>query len=151
MVTTIHTDAENPDFITLVKLLDADLAVRDGDEHAFYNQFNKIDTIKHTVIAYADGKAVSCGAIKYFDPATVEVKRMYTLPSYRGRGIASQILKLLEHWALAMNYRRCVLETGRKQSEAIALYQKNGYRQMLNYGQYAGVENSVCFEKELTL
>ncbi|MFT4668785.1 MAG: putative acetyltransferase, partial [Ulvibacter sp.] len=47
MIKTKRTSSENQDFITLVKLLDADLAIRDGDEHSFYNQFNKLDLIKH--------------------------------------------------------------------------------------------------------
>ena len=74
---------------------------------------------------------------------------MYTLPSMRGKGIASKILKELETWAAELSYKKCVLETGKKQPEAIQLYQNNGYHSIPNYGQYAGIDNSVCFEKEL--
>jgi hypothetical protein len=55
----------------------------------------------------------------------------------------------LEIWSGELSYSRCVLETGKKQPEAIALYQKSAYRKIPNYGQYADVENSVCFEKKL--
>lgn len=145
----LRTDSDNSDFISLVKLLDADLAIRDGSEHAFYAQFNKIDKIRHVVVCYEDNKAVSCGAIKEYDPETMEVKRMFTLPEFRGKGYASTLLAALESWAKELGYSKCILETGLKQPEAIAVYKKNGYRIIPNYGQYAGIENSVCFEKPL--
>jgi putative acetyltransferase len=149
MITLTRTDSSNKDFIELVKHLDADLAKRDGEEHAFYNQFNKVTMIKHVVVAYENELPISCGAIKEFDAQSMEVKRMYTLPQHRGKGIASLVLHELEKWAAEMNYPTCVLETGKRQPEAIELYKKNGYHIILNYGQYAGVENSVCFEKKL--
>lgn len=149
MIKTIRTSSENPDFIKLVALLDADLAIRDGEEHDFYHQFNKIDAIKHVIIAYENETPLGCGAIKEFDPYSMEVKRMYTLSDSRGKGIATLILNELEHWATELLYDRCILETGKKQPEAIALYTKSGFKLIANYGQYKGVENSLCFEKKL--
>ncbi len=149
MLQLIRTNSGNADFIELVKHLDADLAIRDGDEHSFYNQFNKIDTIKFVVVAYENDKPIACGAIKEFNSNAMEVKRMYTLPEHRGKGIATKVLTQLEKWAKELNYKKCILETGKKQPEAIELYKKNGYKQIENYGQYAGVENSLCFEKEI--
>ena len=143
----IRTDSDNADFVGLVRLLDADLAERDGDEHSFYAQFNKIDKIRHVVVAYVDEKPVGCGAIKEYAPLTVEVKRMYVSPENRGIGIATMVLCELEKWADELSYKRCILETGKKQPEAIRLYEKNNYQIIPNYGQYAAVENSVCFEK----
>jgi putative acetyltransferase len=151
MIKLLRTDSSNTDFIDLVRELDAYLAVRDGDEHAFYGQFNKIDAIRHVVVAYDDDRPVGCGAIKEFSPLVMEVKRMYTVPEARGKNIASTVLKELERWAMEMSSRKCVLETGKRQPEAIALYKKNGYRVIENYGQYVGMENSVCFEKELAV
>ena len=145
----IRTNSDNPDFISLVKLLDAELAERDGEDHPFYAQFNKIDKIKYVVVAYENDKPVSCGAIKEYSPDTMEVKRMYTLPESRGKGIATKVLIELEKWAKELGYEKCILETGKKQPEAIALYKKNGYKLIPNYGQYVGVDNSVCFEKEM--
>src|SRR5947209_19800860 len=141
----IRMNAQHPHFIELVRELDADLAVRDGRDHDFYNQFNKIDMIKYAVVAYEDGKPAGCGAIKEYAPTIMEIKRMYTLPESRSKGIAAQVLKEFETWAKEMNYDKCILETGKKQPEAIALYQKNGYKQIPNYGQYDGVNNSICF------
>ncbi|MDE3234453.1 MAG: GNAT family N-acetyltransferase [Bacteroidota bacterium] len=145
----VRTDSSNTDFLQLVRLLDAELARRDGSEHSFYAQFNKIDTIKQAIVAYENGLPIACGAIKAFAENTMEVKRMFTLPEYRGKGLASIILQELEKWAEELHYTRCVLETGKRQPEAIRLYQKNGYSIIENYGQYKGVANSVCFEKKL--
>jgi putative acetyltransferase len=150
MIKLTRTDSGNPDFIALVNQLDAELAQRDGTDHSFYAQFNKVDTIKHVVVAYENGLPVSCGAIKEYDKDTMEVKRMFTLPESRGKGMATAVLQELEKWAAELSYQKCVLETGKKQPEAIAVYKKNGYRQIPNYGQYAGIENSVCFEKEIS-
>ncbi|MBN9299017.1 MAG: GNAT family N-acetyltransferase [Filimonas sp.] len=149
MLTFVKADSENPDFISLVRLLDADLAKRDGDEHGFYAQYNKIAMIKHAIVAHENGVPVACGAIKEVAPSVMEVKRMYTLPGSRGKGIAGKVLSELEKWAAELGYIKCVLETGKRQPEAIRLYEKSGYKNIPNYGQYIGVENSVCFEKEL--
>jgi putative acetyltransferase len=149
MFTISRTDALDPDFIRLVRLLDAQLEVLDGDEHPFYDQFNKLDLIRHAVIAYDGQIPVGCGAIKAYTPGTMEVKRMYVEPAHRGKGIASRILAELESWARELLMDRCILETGVKQTEAIALYTKNGYQRIPNYGPYADVPNSVCFEKSL--
>ncbi|GET25215.1 GNAT family N-acetyltransferase [Prolixibacter sp. NT017] len=151
MISLKRTDSENKEFIQLVTLLDADLRIRDGDEHAFYAQFNKIDQIKHVIVAYRDEKPVGCGAIKPYDGSTMEIKRMFVLPELRGVGIASQVLNALERWAAELGYEKCILETGVKQPEAIALYTKNNYDRIPNYGQYKEAENSVCFEKQLKL
>ena len=144
-----RTDSGNPDFIELVKHLDADLAIRDGAEHSFYDAFNKIDQIKYVIVLYENDQPLSCGAIKEYAPKVMEVKRMYTSPGSRGKGLAGLVLKELENWAAEMSYENCILETGKKQPEAIRLYKKNGYQLIPNYGQYAGIENSVCFEKKI--
>lgn len=149
MIHLLRTDSTHPDFVALVKLLDADLAIRDGADHSFYAQYNKIDKIKYVVVAYENGKALGCGAIKEYEPDTIEVKRMYVSPESRNKGIASKVLAELEKWAGELSYARCILETGKKQPEAIDLYKKNGYQLIPNYGQYTGVENSLCFEKKI--
>jgi putative acetyltransferase len=149
MIKIIRTNSDNQDFINLVKRLDADLAERDGKDHSFYAQFNKIDKIKYVVVAYENSKPIGCGAIKEYAPNTMEIKRMYTSPESRGKGIATKVLTELEIWATELSYEKCVLETGKKQPEAIGLYKKNGYKLIPNYRQYAEIENSLCFEKDL--
>lgn len=145
----VKTDASQADFKKLVALLDVDLAERDGEEHSFYDQFNQLNLIKYALVAYKNDFPVACGAIKELEPNVMEVKRMYVTPEKRGEGFATKVLAELENWARELGYQKCVLETGKRQPEAIALYTKNGYQIIPNYGQYAGIENSVCFEKHL--
>jgi len=149
MINTIRVNSENNDFQNLVRELDADLKIRDGDDHAFYAQFNKTDKIKYVIVVYNDGIPVGCGAIREYSADAMEVKRMYVIQESRKQGITSLILKQLESWAYELDYRKCILETGINQPEAIALYKKNGYVIISNFGQYAAMENSVCFEKIL--
>ena len=151
MITIIRTNSGNKDFLELVQLLDADLAWRDGDDHSFYSQFNKVDLLKYTVVAYKDGSAIGCGAMKNFTPGTMKIKRMYVLPTSRGRGVAAKVLSTLENWAKELACESCILETGKRQPEAIKLYLKRRYRRIANYGQYAGIANSLCFKKELII
>ena len=149
MITLVRTNSENSYFINLIQQLDAYLKITDGDEHDFFNKFNHIDVIKHVVIAYDKNKAIGCGAIKTFDKTTAEIKRMYVLPKERGKGTAQKIVTELELWASELNYKSCILETGTRQIEAVHFYKKCGYKTIPNYGQYVGMENSVCFEKVL--
>lgn len=137
------------DFVNLVKRLDSELSIRDGEDHAFYNQFNSITQIKYAIVAYENGIPVGCGAIKEFSKEAMEVKRMFIIPEFRAKGLATLILKELEQWALELGYHKCILETGKKQPEAISLYRKNDYVRIPNYGQYSNVDNSLCFEKNL--
>jgi GNAT superfamily N-acetyltransferase len=149
MIKLLRTNSDNSDFINLVKLLDAELAIVDGDDNTFYSQFNKIDNIRYVVVAYENEKPAGCGAIKNYGEDAMEVKRMYVPPENRKKGIASKILNELENWTKELSCTRCILETGKRQPEAIGLYKKSGYKQIPNYGQYTGVENSVCFDKVL--
>ena len=150
MIQSFRTNSENEQFQKLVRELDSDLGIRDGEDHSFYAQFNKIDMIKYAIVAYDDKTPVGCGAIKENSSDAMEIKRMYVRPDRRGEGIATIILKELERWALELNYKMCLLETGKRQPEAIGLYKKNGYTITPNFGQYKNVENSICFEKILT-
>ncbi|MBI3218595.1 MAG: GNAT family N-acetyltransferase [Bacteroidetes bacterium] len=149
MLTLQRTDKTNTDFQHLVKLLDADLAVRDGADHAFYAPFNTSVNLQAVVVAYENNQRVGCGAFKAFGESQVEIKRMFVLPDYRGHGVALRILQELETWAKESGYTTAVLETGKKQPEAIRLYQKAGYQIIANFGPYVNVENSVCMEKHL--
>ena len=149
MFTLKRTSSDDADFQSLVKLLDRDLEIRNGSEHSFYAQYNKIDAIKNAVVYYDNGIAIGCGAFKEYDKNTVEIKRMFVKPDSRGKGVGGKILNELEQWAVEINFTATILETGKKQPEAIALYKKAGYEIIPNFGQYAGVENSVCMKKSL--
>ena len=147
MITIKRTTSDNEDFGNLVVQLDAYLRVLDGEDHAFYAQFNKSNLLKNAVICYENDTAVGIGAYKEFEPNVAEIKRMYTLPESRGKGIAKAILTELEAWAREENYTTSILETGFLQVDAIGLYQKLGYEITENFGQYSGVANSVCMKK----
>lgn len=149
MIHLKRTLASDEDFRSLVGALDKELAITDGDDHDFYHQFNGIENIKHIIVAYENNRPIACGALKEYDAKTMEVKRMYTSPEGRGKGIATKILGELESWAKSLSYKSCILETGANQHAALALYKKLGYTVIPNYGQYIGVENSFCFQKEL--
>ena len=149
MITIQRTTSDNADFGNLVIQLDAYLRVLDGDDHAFYAHFNKTSLLKNAVICYENDKAVGIGAYKEFEPNVAEIKRMFTLPESRGKGIAKGILTELETWAKEENYTTSILETGFLQIDAIGLYQKLGYQITENFGQYSGVANSVCKKKNL--
>ncbi|SHF16325.1 GNAT family N-acetyltransferase [Pedobacter caeni] len=149
---SIHISRTNPehlDFRKLIALLDENLSINNGEDHAFFTQFNKTDTIKHAIVAYIDGSAVGCGAIKEYGEGVMEIKRMFVHPEFRRQGIARQILEQLEHWANEMKYETCILETGNKQKEAVTLYQKVGYEVIPNFGPYEKVESSICMQKKL--
>ncbi|MEM7551942.1 MAG: GNAT family N-acetyltransferase [Bacteroidota bacterium] len=145
----IRTDSTHKDFIHLVHQLDEFLSEIDGEDHAFYNQFNSIETLKNVVLLRVDGIIIGCGAFKPYNDHTIEIKRMFVLPEKRKLGAASAILTELELWAVELSFKRSILETGLEMKSAIRLYQLKGYEQIPNYGQYLGAVNSVCFEKRL--
>lgn len=149
MITLKRTNSDDIDFINLVSLLDKDLAIRDGEDHAFYNQFNKTDKIKHTIVYYENDVPAGCGAFREKESGTTEIKRMYVHPDFRKKGIASTILKELEIWAKEVGYTYTILETGKNQPEAINLYQKQDYIIIPNYPPYETMDNSVCMKKTL--
>jgi GNAT superfamily N-acetyltransferase len=149
MIEIVKTDSSNADFQSLVALLDADLAFRDGEDHAFYAQFNKTDKIKCVILVYQNKTAVACGAIREWASGIMEIKRMFVLPEFRRQGFAQIVVSNLESWAIELGYEKCILETGKNQPEAIQLYQKIGFQITPNYGQYVNVANSVCMQKNV--
>ncbi len=145
----IRTTSENFDFRKMVNALDEDLNQRNGDIQRQYDQYNKIDKIKHAFVVYVGENPVVCGCFKRFDEETVEMKRMFVLPEMRGKRLAARLLQELETWAVEEGFTQAVLETGRRQIEAQSLYSKAGYFRTENYGQYVGMEDSICYRKEL--
>jgi len=96
MIKIVRTDSNNQDFIALVEQLDAYLKITDGNEHEFYNQFNGIDALHHVVVLYNHNEAIACGAFKKFNTDTVEVKRMFVIPSKRQTGLGKIVVKELK-------------------------------------------------------
>jgi GNAT superfamily N-acetyltransferase len=103
------------------------------------------------------GRPVGCGALRRLSvnehelgPDVGELKRMYVAPAVRGRGIGRALLMRLEGEARALGLTRLVLETGTRQTEALALYRSAGFTEIAPYGEYAAsAATSVCFAKRL--
>ncbi len=151
MITLKRTNSEDNHFYELVRLLDKDLQDRYGTLQDFYSRFNSIQNLPTVVLAYYNEQPVGCGCFKKFDDGSVEVKRMYVSNEQRGKGIGAAILTELEKWAAELKVAAMVLETGNNQPEAVHLYEKMGYTIIPNYGQYSGMETSICMKKNLNL
>ena len=145
----VKTTGVDSNFQQLVSELDRELKIRDGEDHAFYAQFNASLHLQHVMLLYVDEKPVACGAFKKLSDNEAELKRMFALANYRGKGYASTLLLALENWAASLDYKKMLLETGINQPEAVALYKKAGYIVVNNYGPYIGITNSICMEKQL--
>jgi DNA-binding MarR family transcriptional regulator/N-acetylglutamate synthase-like GNAT family acetyltransferase len=79
------------------------------------------------VLARIDGAVAGCGALKHLDAATAEIKRMWTAPEMRGRGVARRVLQTLEAIARESGVETLRLETNRTLTEAQAPYRQQGY------------------------
>ena len=104
-------------------------------------------------VARADGVAVGCGGVGFFD-GYAEVKRMFTRSTVRRQGIASALLRRLEEEALRAGYSVLRLETGVYQREAIEFYERAGFERCAAFGDYAemapeSIETSVFYEKSI--
>ncbi len=151
MIITKRTNSGNKDFQELVRELDFELKMRDGEDHLYYAQLNKTDSLKYVIVVYDQDEPIGCGALREYSEKTMEIKRLFVPLKNRKQGIASTILKELEVWGKELNFKKCILETGKNQPEAIKLYGKNNFKIIPNFGQYKDVPNSVCFEKPLTI
>ena len=101
------------------------------------------------LLACHDGHAVGCGALRAYTPFVGELRRMFVTRAARRQGVARTLVARLEAQAQRLGYRELVLETGRRQRPAIALYAGSGFRRIAAYGVYVGDPMSVCFGKRL--
>lgn len=149
MIEIKRTNSDDPDFQGLVAKLNLYLAEVNGDKNDFFMQYNNIDVLNNVIVIYKDNLPVACGAIKEYDKNTMEIKRMFVPINHRKNGYASFVLQELEKWTNELGYTKCILETSKIMTDAINLYKKNNYSVIPNYGQYANIESSICFEKAL--
>lgn len=108
-------------------------------------------------VGYLDGEPVACGGWRVREgghagllDGDAELKRMYVVPSARGRGLARRILRYLEDTAAEAGRSRVVLETGLKQPEAIALYESAGYEPIEKFGIYRDSPHNLCLARKLS-
>jgi GNAT superfamily N-acetyltransferase len=85
------------------------------------------------LVATLDGETVGCAGLQHLDQDTSEVKRMWVSPSARGQGLAKRLLARLESEALAGGHRVVVLDTNATLTEAITLYERQGYQTTERY------------------
>lgn len=143
----VKTNSDNLDFKKLSALFDEYLVDIDGDEREFFAFYNNV-VLENVLVIYENEEAVGCGGFKKYDDTTAEIKRMFVHPNHRNKGIARIILTELENWATEKGFTSYILETSPKLTNAVALYEKSGYHLIPNYGQYVGVENSICMKKD---
>lgn len=144
-----RTTSNNTDFKKLIIQLDQDVRARYGDLQDEYDKCNIIPFIETVIVVYLDGRPIGCGCFKPFDKNTVEIKRMFVHPDYRGKGISRNVLRSLEEWAGELGFSYSILETALKQPEAIGLYKSAGYKLIDNYGPYVNMPHSICFRKSM--
>jgi GNAT superfamily N-acetyltransferase len=149
MMNLIRTSADDPAFLRLTGELSLELRERYGALQDQYEPHNNVENAAAVIIAEENGEPVGCGCFRVVDETTIEIKRMYVRPARRGRGIAARILERLEQTARSRGFSAAILETGIRQPEAVRLYNRHGYRQIDNYGPYAGMTESVCMRKDI--
>jgi GNAT superfamily N-acetyltransferase len=146
-------EPSSPEAAGLIGALSRELAERYDFQDDGSGNFNPQDASvprSEFLVGFIDGRPIACGAFRPMDELAAEIKRLYVVPEQRGRGLSKLILAELERRAAGMGYRVARLETGTRQPEAIALYERAGYRRIPNFGIYVDNPLSVCFEKELT-
>ena len=137
------------DFRAMVASLDEELNSRYGAQMEFFGPHNHSSDVQQALVIYVDGQPVGCGCFKPFSADSVEMKRIFVLPAFRGRRLARALMAELEAWAHEVGYAFAVLETGILQPDAIRLYEAAGYVRIPNYPPYEGVKESICFRKRL--
>jgi GNAT superfamily N-acetyltransferase len=87
------------------------------------------------VVVYNGEQPVGCGGCRWYDrrTATAEIKKTYLLPTMRGRGAGSLLLQWLEDQAIGWGAERIVLETGVRNTAALSLFVRSGYRATSRY------------------
>lgn len=145
----IRTHSENPDFQDLTSQLDDELCSIYNTRKEDYEEYNRITGLPTVILAYENGTVIACGCFKAHSPSTIELKRMFVIPAFRGKGIASRMVHELEKWAQEQAYQNAILETGTGQPQAIALYRKLGYTDIPHFGEFPEESRSVCLGKEL--
>ncbi len=148
-ITVEVTKPNRPDAVQLIRELDEHLSSLYPVEST---HFLDIQTLMqpsiHFVLAFAEGVAVGCGALRLKEDYA-EVKRMYVKPTYRGKGVGYKLLNKVETLAREAGYTTLRLETGVYQLEAVKLYERHGFHRRGPFGEYTDDPLSMCYEKRL--
>ena len=153
MLELVRTDPDSPEAVALIAALTAELSGRYDFPACGAGHFRPEDVRvagAAFVVGRLTGRAVACGAFRPLETGICEIKRMFVEPEFRGRGFSRIVLAELERLAVRDGYSTARLETGDRQPEAIALYERVGYCRISGFGPYADRARSVCFERRLT-
>ncbi len=150
-ITFLRCDGNNKDFIENCRLLDEDLDLRVGKiiKRDKYAQYNLIDKINEAIVVYRDNHPIGGGSIRHYDENTVELKRVFVIPTEQGKGVGTELVSKLIEWAKELGYKKMILETGELLAESCHVYSKLGFKKIPNYGAYADMPESLCMGKEL--
>lgn len=151
-LTVAPHDLRSPTARALIEALNAELSSRYPEEGAnhFRLEANEVGSGRGAfLIAWRSARPVGCGALRRIDERTGEIKRMYVVPDERGRHVGRAVLAALELEARRLGLTRLVLETGERQHEAIALYERAGFARIPPFGEYVDSPLSVCMGREL--
>jgi GNAT superfamily N-acetyltransferase len=145
-------DLASPLAAQLIAALNAELTHIYPEEGACHFQLDptEVEELRGAfLVARVDGTPAGCGAVRRIDEETGEIKRMYVVPSFRGRHIGARLLAALEKEARRLGLRRLVLETGDRLAVAVGLYRAAGYVIMPAFGAYVASPLSRCMAKTL--
>lgn len=113
------------------------------------NHFS-LPTADEFLVAWDGDEAVGCGAVRVIEAGVAEIKRMFVRPDQRGRHVGGMILQSLEATARGLGCHRLVLETGKRQNSAMALYLRHGFAEIPCWGEYLdSAATSTCLGKDL--
>ena len=147
----LRCDGNNKDFIENCRLLDEDLDLRVGKiiKRDKYAQYNLIDKKNEAIVVYRGNNPIGGGSIRPYDENTVELKRVFVIPTEQGKGIGTELVSKLIEWAKELGYKKMILETGELLAESCHVYSKLGFKKIPNYGAYVDMPESLCMGKEL--
>ncbi|MBD5486243.1 MAG: GNAT family N-acetyltransferase [Lachnospiraceae bacterium] len=151
-ITLRQVPYSHPDFLQLCNELDQflNLAIGGEDKREKYKKYNHLDTMDYVIIAYDGQHAAGCAALRKYSDTEIEVKRVFVQEPYRGQNIGGRLLAHLIEHAQESGYKRMLLETGAFLSASVRLYQRYGFEQISNYGDYKDMPESLCMGRDIS-
>ena len=149
-VTITPERADSPDARALIDELEAYLIpLSPAESRHGYSVEKLIAQAVDFFLIREDGAPAGCGGVQLYGADYGEIKRMYVRPAFRGRGLGKLMLDHLADHVRSRGIGRLRLETGIAQTDAIALYERAGFRRIPPFGTYRDDPLSRFYEKRL--